>query len=421
MSLITTTECRVCPDHVVLDPVLHLGPNAPSTFLDPDEQAPLPDTPLDLARCPECTLVQLRHTLPAELLFRQYWYQSGINEVMWRELGDVVTAACARVRVNAADLVLDIGANDGTLLSTYSGIRPTRLAFEPAQNLQAALERHTDKIFPDFFPPKTNQGLIPVKYKHIFAIAMFYDLDDPNAFVHVVKQLLHPDGVFIVQLQDLAGMLETTAFDCICHEHVEYYSLYALERTLKHNALKVYDVEPRAINGGSIRCYIGHAERQPPWAARATGVGRVLAQLSREDKMGLHDADMIALRFQQFGRRIARVRETLQALVAAAHHLGQPVDGYGASTKGNTLLQVCGLDATKIRQIAERSPAKVGKVTVATRIPIVSEEAWRQDPAPVTLVPIWQFREAVLEREAAYLQGGGQFLFPLPQGELVRG
>ncbi len=423
------TTCRVCPDAQRLFPVFSLGDICVSNFLDPHDLDP-PTAPLALGLCRRCSLVQLQNTVPFDFLFRHYWYRSGVNETMVAELRDVVDAALRRVPVFPRDVVLDIGANDGTLLEGYHiypihpPVRPHRLAFEPARNLIGPCMAHAESGWDDAFPPEpkhaiwSNYGQIKI----ITAIAMAYDLEDPNAFVHGLKTLLHPDGVCILQFQDLASMLTGNAFDNICHEHLEYYTLHSLQRLLAHNDLVVYEVEPRAINGGSLRCYIGHKRPVPPWVTTRQLRPSVLDQLDREEAAGLIEPLDIEHAFKKFAVRVEEIRQQVRTIVEATRDIstsdpalyGGKCDAYGASTKGNTLLQYICLDHRLIGRIVERSPEKVGKVTAGTRIPIISEAEWRDAPAGVTLVPIWQFKEGILVRERRYLEQGGTLVFPLP-------
>lgn len=412
------TTCRVCPDEVRLQEVFSLGDICISGFLDPGALDP-PKAPLTLAVCPSCSLVQLTDTVPFDYLFRHYWYQSGINEAMVEELRHVVLHATKRVPVGPTEHVIDIGANDGTLLEAYQFFfqtrHPIRVAFEPAHNLFRDLQEHTESAYNNPFPPRDTAPMwehVGEGAKVITAIAMAYDLDDPNHFIHGIKQALHPEGVCVIQFQDLAGMLAANAFDNICHEHLEYYTLHSLMKLLGHNDLVVYDVEDRVINGGSLRCYIGHKDA-PSWVT-AEGTHAVLRQLDTEDKAGLIDPLDVVHAFQKFERRIAEIREQVHAIVHAARSHDDKCDAYGASTKGNTLLQYFGLDHTLIDRVVERSPAKFGKVTAGTHIPIISEEEWREASAAVTLVPIWQFRSGIVIREATYINDGGTLVFPLP-------
>jgi len=413
------TTCRVCPHEVRLEEVFSLGDICISNFLDPTDLDP-PAAPLTLAVCPKCSLVQLTDTVPFDYLFRHYWYQSGINEAMVSELRDVVLKATSRVSVGSTDHVIDIGANDGTLLDAYKFFmvsrHPIRMGFEPARNLFHDLQEHCETAVNDPFPPSdhhTSWSYLQGGAKIITAIAMAYDLDDPNHFVAGIKRALHPDGVCVIQFQDLASMLEANAFDNICHEHLEYYTLHSLMRLLQHNDLVVHDVQHRDINGGSLRCYVGH-KTPPPWA-RQEGIDAVLAQLDVEEKAGLIEPLDVIHAFVKFNRRVEEVRKQVTAIIDAARAHEGRCDAYGASTKGNTLLQYFGLGQGFIDRIVERSPAKFGKVTAGTRIPIISEEEWRQSaPAAVTLVPIWQFRDGIVAREDAYIRNGGTLVFPLP-------
>jgi SAM-dependent methyltransferase len=418
--------CRVCNNPPPLEPLFSLGLLAVSDFVDHAAATShdRPAIPLALMRCPECTLVQLRETTPPAWLYSTYWYRSGINEVMRDELADVVRAARAWYPrpLRPSDHVLDIGANDGTLLAAYNAQlhrqHPARFAFEPATNLKPQLVKHAERVWTDRFPPPY---LLQLKFKETFqiitSIAMFYAVDDPNAFVQAVAKMLAPEGVWVLQFQDLLGMLESGAVDNICHEHLEYYSLYSLQRTLEHNALVVQDVEHRAINGGSLRVFVQHRDRAEHQTEEERR--RVLEQLAREDAAGLHGGHGVPAIFHDFVWRVTEVRKQLVAAVDQVRRQGGTVDLYGASTKANTLLQWCGLNRRLIRRAIDRTPAKWSRYTVGTHIPIVSEEEGRTDPATAWLVGIWQFRPAVLLREAAYLEQGGTLIFPLPQVEIV--
>lgn len=415
MTTTTVRSCRHCGG--VLDSILNLGNLALSNFPSDASGVP-PRAPLDLCACADCRLVQLSHTVDPDRMFKDhYWYRSGINETMRAELADVVASGIARIdRFNYADFVLDVGANDGTLLAEYRRHLATkevpRLAYEPAQNLQAALALHAEVRHQDYFPPVALRDLrgLEQRVKILTSIAMFYDLDQPHDFVEAVRAVLHPRGVWIVQFQDLHQMMQATAFDNICHEHLIYYSLESFIALLRPHGLIVVDAEVRAINGGSYRLYVRHGDANS-WGA--SGHGRVLSLLEAEQ--GCQDWHTL----ERFAWRVGEVRSQIQSALGAASALG-PIDLYGASTKGNTLLQYCGIGPESIRQAWERSPEKVGRQTI-TGIPIVSEETGRADPPAVLLAAIWQFRESILQREATYLEQDGTILFPLPSVDLVAG
>jgi len=399
-------DCRGC--HGTLDPILNLGDIQLTGYLAPDEPA-RPTAPLFLCACSECTLVQLAHTVPRDLLFTQYWYRSAVNETMQAELAGLVDQAVARVGgLRAGDLVLDIGANDGTLLSRYPTYEPQvmRLAYEPAENLQPSVRQHADLVLPEYFPDQFRQiHTLGGQVRIITSIAMIYAVDDLAPFLTAVAALLAPDGVWIVQFQDLAGMLKMTAFDNIVHEHLCYFSLESFANLLGPYGLTVTDAEHRTINGGSLRLTVQH---------RGQPVSPRVARL-RAEEAGCQDWASL----ERFAWRVEVATKQIRAAIALRRTAGRVVDLYGASTKANTLLQVCGLTRAWLRQAWERSPEKVGLRTAGTDIPIVSEETGRAEPPDALLVGIWQFRPGVVLREAAFLDGGGTLIFPLPAVDLV--
>src|SRR5262245_61367617 len=305
VSTLTPRACRACTGP--LDPFLDLGTPQLTGYLAPDDP-PRPEVPLVLCACSDCKLVQLRHTTPRELLFSQYWYRSGVNEVMRAELMDVVREAVVRVGgLGRNDVVLDIGANDGTLLASYPNVAPriSRVAFEPAFNLQAGLQDHADLIFRSYFPDGCAQLLdeyqLGGRVKIITAIAMVYAIDDLTPFLTAIATLLHEDGVCIVQFQDLDQMLRRCAFDNICHEHLTYLSLRSVEALLKPYGLVVTHVDRRPINGGSLRLTIRHEG----WAPHQS----VLRQRIEEE--GCHDWGTL----EHFAWRVEESKRQIRAAI----------------------------------------------------------------------------------------------------------
>ena len=416
------TRCRICGS--ALAPVLTLGPQWLSDFpASPDTRAHQP-VPLDLARCTRdtCGLVQLVHTTPAEWLYRHFWYRSGVNETMRLELAHVVARGLDYAPRPAKGLVVgDIGANDGYLLSTVPEIARvsghtgpiTRVAWEPARNLYQACRPHAEILFPDYFRVGASgeQGAVPrwdLPVHLLTMIACFYDVEDPHALVADAAAVLHAQGVWVIQQAYLPAMLAASDYTNICHEHLAYYHLRPLEALLLPYGLEVFHVEARSINGGSFRAYVGHVGRHP--------VQPSVAAMRAAEAGYLEDP---AAAWGAFNDRvqvgILRAREVLEDYAAA----GKRVDLLGASTKGNTLLQVCRIDARLIRQAWERSQEKWGRYVGTSGIPIVSEEDGRADPPDALFALIWQFREGLVAREAAYLAKGGEIVFPLPQVEVV--
>ena len=404
-------SCRTC--HGPLRPILDLGSLTLPVFLEPGDPPGL-RAPLDLCVCDECRLVQLRHTVAPDLLYRQYWYRSGINETMRAELDSIVEVGLREVSVYPQDLVVDVGANDGYLLRQYPAHRAhwaaTRIAFEPARNLQDACSKACEVLIPHYFPPAAadveRMPGVAGRVKILTSIAMFYDLDEPALFVRAVDRLLADEGVWILQFQDLAQMIAATAIDNICHEHLTYWSLAAFCWFLDRCSadLQVTHVERSAINGGSLRIHIRR---------RVYPVDRTV-----DDLLLAEEAHIGWQALERFAWMATAVRQQITGVVGQALTDGKTIDLYGASTKANTLLQYCGFTGTSIRQAWERNPEKIGRRT-GTGIPIVTEEGGRADPQDLLLAGIWQFRESVVAREAQFLEAGGAIVFPLPEVDVV--
>ncbi len=411
--ILERTTCRICA--ASLAPIFSLGSLYLSDFPASAGSHVHPPVPLDLMRCTaeDCGLVQLAHTTPPDWLYTEtYWYRSGVNETMRAELRDLVKAAVARVALPAHATVIDIGANDGTLLAQYAEVLPKspllKVAYEPAASHYAALRPHAQVLFPTYFTAKAGDYALPQKAKIITAIAMFYDLDDPHAFVESLTHALHPDGVIVIQQAYLFAMLATTDITNVCHEHLEYYHLRPLEQLLGAHGLEVVDVERRAINGGSFRAWV-------QFAGKGKVNPRVAQMRAEEERLLAIEGPFLGV----FVQRALAMRTQLQALVGAYQHQGAILDLYAASTKANTLLQWCGIDARQIRQAWERTPEKIGRYVGVSGIPIVDEPTGRADPPAALLCGAWSFRDAFLRREHAYLDAGGRLIFPLPHVEVV--
>jgi NDP-4-keto-2,6-dideoxyhexose 3-C-methyltransferase len=403
------TTCRACDSKQLVD-VLDFGNPFVSNFADVPDATNWPRVPLELILCASCTLLQLRHTTPGDWLYRHYWYKSGLNGAMHVALADITRKATEFVGLRGGDHVLDIGCNDGTLLRCYETPGIERVGFEPAENL--AREASSDgaiRIINDFFSAAPVAG---GQFRIITSIAMFYDLEDPNAFVADVTSLLAKDGVWIIEMHYLPLTLMRNAFDAVCHEHLEYYSLRSLEPLLALHGLEVADVETNEVNGGSFRVYVVHR------GSESTGVferwGRVESARASERRPALEQAAT----YEEFGARVQRVVDRLRAFLQKERTRGKEISAYGASTNGNTLLQACGLDQHLIRSAAERNPEKWGKYTVGTWIPIVSEAEARAH-ADYFLVLPWHFLADIRSREREFLERGGKLIAPLPEPRVI--
>lgn len=410
------TQCRVCKSSA-LSPVLSLGKQYISDFVDAMEENA--SAPLELIICNVaeggCGLLQLKHTADQPALYRNYWYRSGINKTMRDALADITAKASQIANLKEGDYVIDTGSNDNTLLKSYNRSDIHRFGFEPATNLMPYAEDPNITVINDFFSaePFLNQSN-GKQAKIITSIAMFYDLEDPNAFVANIAKCLAQDGLWIIQMAYLPSMLIDNIFDNICHEHLEYYSLLSLENLLSRHGLKVIDVELNDVNGGSYRTYITHEENTS--IHPITGAeDRVEALRNQERTMQLDTLSP----YIDFAKEVETIKEKVTSFIKSEVENGKTVYVYGASTKGNTLLQYFDLDFHTITAAAERNPDKWGKKTVGTLIPIVSEEEARAAKPDYFLILPWHFLPEFKEREAAYLKNGGKFIVPLPHFQIV--
>ncbi|MGB3443773.1 MAG: class I SAM-dependent methyltransferase [Actinophytocola sp.] len=398
------TTCRVCS--APLRTVLDLGAQyLQGSFVKPGvSDPPKVRLPLELTRCTGegCGLVQLRHTVPGEILYDTYWYRSRINDTMRTHLR-AITESSSRVRGGRPKRVLDIGCNDGTLLDNFRDAE--RWGIDPSNAADDAPDDFT--LIRDFFPSDELADQAG-KFDIITSIAMFYDVEDPVAFAREVERLLAPGGVWTLEVAYLPTMLESTAYDCICHEHLGFYSLSSLKRVLEAAGLEVVHAELNDMYGGSICCHVARAG-----SAADSSVAEVL---ERERALGL-DQDAI---YDRFAEQVRTHRDEVTALLRKLREQDSTVHVYGASTKGNTLLQYCGIDRTVIPYAAERNPDKVGARTLGTDIEIISEADSRARKPDYYLVLPWHFRTEILAREAATLDAGCELIFPLPTVEVVR-
>lgn len=414
-----TCACRICQSENLVS-ILSFGSMYVSGFVEADADDTI-TAPMNLVLCDRrtggCGLLQLEHTVPPELLYRHYWYRSVTNDSMRRELADIVRHAEELVPLRAGDIVLDIGCNDGTLLRSYQTRDIKLTGFEPAENLVVFARQGTDRVLNEFFNARSFEVEFgQQKARVITTIAMFYDLDQPAGIVSDIASCLDRDGVWINQMAYLPLMLERNAFDNICHEHLTYYSLSTLSRLYAAAGLEVFDIELNEVNGGSFRIYARHA---------GTDVGgrnefrraRVAALEQFETQLHLDDREI----YDRFAERVLAIKTELCRFLRTAVAEGKSVYGYGASTKGNTLLQFFGLDETVITAIADRNPEKWGKRTVATNIPIISEEQARRERPDYMLVLPWHFLPGFVEREREYLAAGGRFVVPLPRVRVIGG
>jgi hypothetical protein len=393
---------------------LDLGILAHTGVFPRTSHQPVTSGPLELVKCADdgdgnaCGLVQLRHSYePSELYGDNYGYRSSLNSSMVQHLASIVSRAKSFVALQPDDLVVDIGSNDGTTLRLYGRTDLRLVGLDPSGRKFARYYPPYVQLIQDFFSAaKVQQHVGPQRARIITSIAMFYDLEAPMTFVQDVHDLLADDGVWIFEQSYLPTMVDMNAYDTICHEHLEYYGLKQIRWMLDRVGLKIVDVHMNAINGGSFQVIA--ARKAAPYPENTMTIGRMLA---REQVWGI---DELAT-YRAFRDRVYSHRRDLLHFIAALRRQNKALFGLGASTKGNVILQFCGLTAQDLPCIAEVNEDKFGCVTPQSGIPIVSEQEARARRPDAFLVLPWHFRDSIVKRERAFIEAGGQLVFPLPQ------
>ncbi len=419
MHLIHRTTCRVCGSDS-LTPVIDLGEQylQGSFIKEGKELPPMRKIPCRIVRCnPEldetaCGLLQMKHSVPPEILYAAYWYRSGTNNTMREHLRGIAETASKIInKLDAA--VLDIGCNDGTLLKNYPA-KYTKFGVDPSDVAQEVRGENLQVVQDTFPSEKLSELLADRKLDVITSIAMFYDLENPVEFCRDIKKHLARTGIWIFEMSYMPEMLRLNSYDTVCHEHLEYYSLSVLEKILALAGLRIFEIEFNDINGGSLRCAATHLENKK----YDNEENRHLIHEIRQQEFDLMlDTDAPYLEFQ---RRIDEEKEKLRALLLDLRSQGKRIHIYGASTKGNTILQFCGIDDSIIECAAERNADKYGARTLGTNIPIVSEAESRAMSPDYYLVLPWHFKAEFVERESAMLAQGVGLIFPLPTIEIIK-
>jgi NDP-4-keto-2,6-dideoxyhexose 3-C-methyltransferase len=357
--------------------------------------------PLNLVYCKKCSLLQLQHSAPQEIIYKKfYWYRSGVTATMNKALKDIYRDVIKLNFLKNKDVVLDIGANDGTLLSNFKENFLT-IGCEPARNLVTELKKNCHYLINDFWSSNLLVNLLKKENisrpKLITAIGMFYDLEDPSKFIKDAANVLHEEGVFIAQLMCLDSMLDQNDLGNICHEHLEFYSFKSLKYLFEKNGLKIFKIEKNNINGGSYRVY---------------------AKKNLNNSINFKE-NLSLKRIRSFIKIVEKNKKKCLEFLVNAKKNNKKVFVYGASTKGNTLLQYYGIDKQLIPYAAERSPEKWGKYTIGTGIKIISEKQARELKPHYFFVLPYGFINEFIERESDWLKEGGKFLIPYPNFKVI--
>ncbi len=408
------TQCRICGNRR-LSKVLDLGEQAltgvfPGSPLQQITRGPLQLLKCDVAARPEaCGLLQLAHSYDLnELYGDNYGYRSGLNPSMAAHLQAKVLRILQLANLDPGDLIIDIGSNDGTTLSAYPAKPFHLVGIDPTGNkFRKYYPAHVDLVA-DFFSIETfRRSFGDLKAKVVTSFSMFYDLESPPDFVSAIKSVLHKDGIWVFEQSYMPTMLERNSYDTVCHEHLEYYGLAQIKWMTDRAALRIVDVEFNDVNGGSFSVTAAHDDSVYPTFPRLEDL------LRRERHVLKLDTSEPYLAFAD---RVARLKSDLLEFLRNAKSEGKKVAALGASTKGNVILQYCGITDALIDCVGEVNSDKFGKVTPGTHIPIVSEDEVVKAASDYLVVLPWHFRDFFV-KQSKY--AGKTLLFPLPHMEFV--
>ena len=401
------TTCRNCGSKK-LEGLFSLGKLSFTGKFPKKEKYNVPKDEIKLVKCKSCNLVQLNKNFNPKYLYgKDYGYRSGINKTMTDHLKKTAKSLSIQSKLKKNDFVLDIASNDGTLLNSYSK-NVIKVGIDPIIYKFKKFYKNIEYPINNFFSFKVlKKRGVNKKFKIITALSVFYDLKKPNIFLSDISQIIHTkNGIFLLEHTDLLSIIKKNLFDTICHEHLEYYSVEVIKNMAQRNNLKIFDIEQNDINGGSVRFFICHKD-----AKFKSNFLKVQKYINEERKAGLKTIKCYKL----FFNKVLKTKKILKNLIKKIVTDGKSIHGYGASTKGNVLLQFFNISKKEIPLIADRNIEKNNSFTPGTKIRIVTEEVSRKKRPNFFLVLPWHFKKEILKREAKIRKKGTKFIFPLPK------
>lgn len=402
------SKCRICKKSKLK--VLFSFGSLCFTGKFPSKGQKIKKKPITVVICKNCELVQLGHSFDLKYLYGpDYGYRTGINKTMLDHVKKVVKILSTKAKLKKKEHVLDIASNDGSLLNFYNKNTIT-FGIDPILNKYKNEYKKINYKVADFFSEKKIKNKTKKKFKIITALSVFYDAEDPDKFIKDIKKILSHNGIFLLEFADLASIVKNKMFDTICHEHLEYYSSKVILNLCKKNSLRVFDIKINNINGSSKQYYICHDNSE-----YKTNNQIIKNILKSEEKLKLSRE----ITFRNFFKIINQSKKELNKFLIKVKKLKKTVHGYGASTKGNVLLQYYNINNKTIEFIAERNKNKYNLFTPGTNIKIISESLSRSYKPDYYLVLPWHFKKEILIREKDIRGRGTKFIFPLPKLEIV--
>ncbi|MDO8514680.1 MAG: class I SAM-dependent methyltransferase [bacterium] len=402
-------DCRLCGS-TDLKEILSFGETPlANAYRSPDDTSPEVFAPLVVNFCNSCKLVQLRDVVDPEVLFKNYLYVSGTSPSFVAHFRDYAKTVAERFALGKDSLVVDVGSNDGVLLSHFKELGMRILGIDPAENIAEEATKQGIPTIAKFFTPQT-AGEIATEHgkAHIItANNVFAHTDDVAGFVEAVKVLLRNDGVFIFEVQYLKDLVEKNLFDIVYHEHLCYYHITPLVPLFERLGLRIFDVERVPTHGGSIRVFVGWAKGPHAIVPR---LGELLSQ-----ETALNDSAP----YEAFAKRVAENRTKLLAMLTNIKKEGRRIVGYGAPAKATTFCYALGIDASTLDYIVDDAPMKQGLLMPGTHIPIKAPSVLYEDKPDYCLILAWNFAEPIMKNHVRFIDGGGKFITPMPEPRIV--
>ena len=366
--------------------------------------------PINLSICTKCKLVQLKDRYNLKYMYGpDYGYRTGINKTMSLHVKKITKILSKKVNLKKNDLVLDIASNDGTLLNNYNKNIIT-FGIDPILDKYKKYYKKINYRKNDFFSKRAVKSKTKKKFKIITALSVFYDLNNPNKFLKDVHDILDENGLFLLEFADLASLIKLNMFDTICHEHAEYYSTKVLLKMFQNNNLRLIQINKNDINGASKQFLL--TKKRSKYKSNQKNINDIL----REEKLLRLDYPKT---YSSFFREIKKIGRELKIFINKQIKKNKIIHGYGASTKGNTLLQFFKIGQRQISYISDRNPDKYGLKTPGTNITIISEKESRSLKPDFYLVLPWHFKKEILKREIKIRKKGTKFIFPLPKLTII--
>ena len=368
--------------------------------------------PMNVVVCKYCKLIQLKHNYDLKRLYnKDYGYKSGVNLTMNQHLESITKDIEKIVKFKKKDIVLDIASNDGTLLKKYKNKKIVRFGIDPTiskfkSNYPKKYFKYSGFFNKNIYKKKTKNQ----KAKSITSIAVFYDLPSPNKFTKDVSEILDENGVWVLEQSYFISLFKNNAYDSLCHEHLTYFIFFQLEIILKKNNLRVFNATLNSMNGGSIRFFICH--KNSKFKTNYKNINNI----KKTEYLYLKK---INSNLKNFKKKINLSRKKLKLLIKKIVLKGKNIHLYGASTKGNIILQFCEINKNLVLYAADRNEEKWNRVTPGSNITIISEKKSRKMKPDYYLVMPWHFKKEILKREYKFLRDGGKLIFPLPKIQVI--